>query len=98
MKRKPKYSESWRERAADDLQIKIEAAILLDTAYPGDESWLYRTHNWVCEVAEGHAPEWWSDLDCEAVLPREEKRVHLFTEAQMMRGRSHKLVALSVTP
>ncbi|GJA77864.1 MULTISPECIES: hypothetical protein [Aeromonas] len=97
MKRKPKYSESWRERAAN-LQIKIEAAILLAAAYPGDESWLYRTHNWVCEVAEGHAPEWWSDLDCEAVLPREEKRVHLFTEAQMMRGRSHKLVALSVTP
>jgi hypothetical protein len=97
MKRKPKYSESWRERAAN-LQVKIEAAIMLAAAFPGDESRLYRTHNWVCEVAEGHAPEWWSDLDCEAVLPREEKRVHLFTEAQMMRGRSHKLMALSVTP
>ena len=71
---------------------------MLAAAYPGDESWLYRTHNWVCEVAEGNAPEWWSDLDCEAVLPREEKRVRLFTEAQMMRGRSHKLMALSVTP
>ena len=70
MARKAKYSEEWRHRAAA-LQTKIEEAMTLATSSIGDYRWLHRLHSWVTEVAQGKAPDWWTDLDCEVSLPRE---------------------------
>lgn len=68
MARKAKYSEEWRHRAAA-LQTKIEEAMTLATSSIGDYRWLHRLHSWVTEVAQGKAPDWWTDLDCEVSLP-----------------------------
>lgn len=68
MARKAKYSEEWRSRAAA-LQANIEEAMKLASASIGDDGWLHRLHVWVAEVAQGNAPDWWTDLDCEVSLP-----------------------------
>ncbi|MGI2124184.1 hypothetical protein ACRN9J_18755 [Shewanella baltica] len=81
MARKAKYSEEWRSRAAA-LQANIEEAMKLASASIGDDGWLHRLHVWVAEVAQGNAPDWWTDLDCEVSLPREEKRVSTFISTQ----------------
>ncbi|MDE5305594.1 hypothetical protein PY546_00740 [Providencia stuartii] len=72
MARKAKYSEEWRHRAAA-LQTKIEEAMTLATSSIGDYRWLHRLHSWVTEVAQGKAPDWWTDLDCEVSLPPRRK-------------------------
>jgi hypothetical protein len=84
MARKAKYSEEWRSRAAA-LQAKIEEAMELASASIGDDGWLHRLHVWVAELAQGNAPDWWTDLDCEVSLPREEKRVSTFISTQRKR-------------
>lgn len=81
MARKAKYSEEWRSRAAA-LQANIEEAMELASASIGDDGWLHRLHVWVAEVAQGNAPDWWTDLDCEVSFPREEKRVSTFISTQ----------------
>lgn len=84
MARKAKYSEEWRSRAAA-LQAKIEEAMALASASIDNYGWLPRLHGWVKEVAQGNAPDWWTDLDCEVSLPREEKRVSAFISTQRKR-------------
>ncbi len=84
MARKAKYSEEWRSRAAA-LQANIEEVMELASASIGDDGWLHRLHVWVAEVAQGNAPDWWTDLDCEVSLPREEKRVSTFISTQRKR-------------
>ncbi|CEF33625.1 hypothetical protein HZS38_19075 [Xenorhabdus nematophila] len=84
MARKAKYSEEWRSRAAA-LQANIEEAMKLASASIGDDDWLHRLHVWVAEVVQGNAPDWWTDLDCEVSLPREEKRVSTFISTQRKR-------------
>lgn len=84
MARKAKYSEEWRHRVAA-LQTKIEEAMTLATSSIGDYRWLHRLHSWVTEVAQGKAPDWWTDLDCEVSLPREEKRISTFLSTQKKR-------------
>ncbi|MFH7263425.1 hypothetical protein ACHWGK_25570, partial [Klebsiella pneumoniae] len=36
-------------------------------------------------AAQGKAPDWWTDLDCEVSLPREEKRISTFLSTQKKR-------------
>ncbi len=72
-------------RRAAALQTEIEEAMTLATSSIGDYSWLHRLHSWVMEVAQGKAPDWWTDLDCEVSLPREEKRVSTFLSTQKKR-------------
>jgi hypothetical protein len=84
MARKAKYSEEWRSRAAA-LQANIEEAMEIASASIGDDGWLHRLHVWVAEVAQGNVPDWWTDLDCEVSLPREEKRVSTFISTQRKR-------------
>ncbi|QQK62692.1 hypothetical protein FJD32_025325 (plasmid) [Shewanella sp. LC6] len=92
MARKAKYSEEWRSRAAA-LQVNIEEAMELTSASIGDDDWLHRLHTWVAEVAHGKAPDWWTDLDCEASLPREENRVSTFISTQRKRITSQMCLA-----
>lgn len=96
MARKAKYSEEWRHRAAA-LQTKIEEAMTLATSSIGDYRWLHRLHSWVTEVAQGKAPDWWTDLDCEVSLPREEKRISTFLSTQKKRITLQMCLSLSTT-
>ncbi|KGM26692.1 hypothetical protein KS18_18505 [Photorhabdus luminescens] len=84
MARKAKYSEEWRNRAAA-LQAKIEDAMVLASSSIGDYGWLQRLYLWVMDVAQGTAPDWWTDFDCEVSIPREEKRVSMFLATQRKR-------------
>lgn len=61
------------------------SAMTLATSSIGDYRWLHRLHSWVTEVAQGKAPDWWTDLDCEVSLPREEKRISTFLSTQKKR-------------